>query len=92
MKKLANFLIAAAVAIGAPQIARAVDLVNEDDTDHIIMINENGEETGVTLSAGESVTDVCGSCSLTIGDNVPVAAEGDEVVVVKNGMLTKRSG
>lgn len=92
MKKLATFSFAAVLACGAPYVAQAVDLVNEDDTDHVIMINENGEETGIALSAGESVTEVCGSCSLTIGDNDPVSAEGDDIIVVKNGQLTKRSG
>lgn len=92
MNKLVTFSIAAVFACVAPQIAQAVDLVNEDDTDHIVMISENGEETGITVIAGESITDVCGSCSLTLGDSDPVAADGDEIVVVKNGQLTKRSG
>ena len=94
MKKFATFAFATVVACVAPQIAQAVDLVNEDDADHIVMILENGEETGVTVSAGESITDVCNSCTLSIGDNdnEPVSAEGDETIVVRNGLLTKRSG
>lgn len=92
MKKLATFAFATVVACVAPQIAQAVDLVNEDDADHIVMILENGEETGIAVSAGETITDVCNSCSLSVGDNDPVLAEGDETVVVKNGLMTKRSG
>lgn len=92
MKTLATLACAAVGMIAAPQIAQAVDLVNEDDTDHVIMIMENGEETGITLSAGESYTDVCQSCTLSIGDNEPLQVEGDELVIVRNGLLTKRSG
>jgi len=92
MIRLAISSVAAVFLCVTAQIAGAVDLVNEDDTDQIVMMTENGEETGITISAGESITDVCGSCSLTIGDNEPVTAEGDEIVVVKNGQLTKRSG
>jgi len=92
MRKLTTIAFAAAVAIFAPQVAQAVDLVNEDDSDHIVMIEENGEETGITVSAGESITDVCNACTLSVEDNVPVKAQGDETVVVRNGLLTKRSG
>jgi len=92
MRKMA--IIAFAVAIAVPGFAQAVDLVNEDETDHIVMIEENGEETGITVTAGESITDVCNACKLSIGDsdNEPVSAEGDETIVVRNGQLTKRSG
>lgn len=91
MKKLI-VAAGAAFAFFTPQIAQAVDLVNEDDTVHIVTVVENGEETSITVTAGDSITEVCESCFLSIGDSDPVAAEGDEMVVVKNGLLVKRSG
>ncbi len=92
MKKLAILALGAVVAFVTPQIAQAVDLVNEDATDHIVTIIEDGEETNITVNAGSSVTEVCESCYLSIGDSDPVEAEGDEEIFVKNGTLTKRSG
>jgi len=92
MNKLVIVALGAVFALVAPQTALAVDLVNEDETDHIVTVVENGEETNIAVTAGESVTDVCESCFLSIGDSDPVAAEGDEMVVVKNGLLAKRSG
>jgi len=92
MQKLIIVAAGAAFAFFTAQIAQAVDLVNEDDTDHIVTVVEDGEETNITVTAGDSITEVCESCFLSIGDSNPVAAEGDEMVVVKNGLLVKRSG
>ncbi len=92
MSKLATLALGAVFALVTPQIAQAVDLVNEDGMDHVVTIVENGEETNITVTAGSSVTEVCESCFLSIGDSDPVEAEGDEEIIVRNGMLTKRSG
>jgi len=48
MKKVATLAIDAATALVAPQVAQAIDSMNEDDTDQVASIVENGPPTRLT--------------------------------------------
>lgn len=66
MMTLARFSLAAVSACIVARTAEAVGLVNEDEQDHVIMIDENGDGTGVTLCAGNQEAGVGESCSLSL--------------------------
>ena len=69
--------------------AYAVDIQNQDKLSHEIQIDDPNatEKAFIEVLHGETVTDICKSCDLTIGDSDAVAAEGDQIAMIKNGIL-----
>jgi len=92
-KTLASLICAAALSL-APA-AYAVDVENQDGTDHQITISagDNGPVT-MTLKAGEKKSNICSdqACVLQLNDNTWEAGPDDELVVKDGQLQSKTSG
>jgi len=71
--------------------ANAVDVVNQDGEEHLVVVNEGGTESEHVIPAGGSVPGVCGTCTIEVEGGGKTEAAGDEVVVIKDGNPTKGS-
>ncbi len=87
MKKTLFVMAAAAIAILPITGAFAVDIANQDDVNHVVSIVSNGDLAKIEVAAGETMTDVCDSCTVQIGDDEPVVAQGEQMVVIIDGKL-----
>ena len=85
MKK--PFLIAFVAMFAAAPLtaAHAVDAVNTDGQDHVLLVSSDDGAKQVEIGAGQTIKSLCKACEITIGDQDPVSAEGDEVVSIKGG-------
>ncbi len=93
-KHLLGFALAGAFVL-ATSSAYAVDVRNDDDKDHEILISvwkdqssTDTVDTVITLAPGQSVSGVCTACIVSLGKNDEadsVAAEDTQVVVVARG-------
>lgn len=90
-KVIASIVCAAALSL-AP-VAYAVDIENQDDTDHEITLSvgENGPVTFM-LKAGEKKADICKGdpCVLMLNDSTVEAGEDDQLVI-RDGQLTSQT-
>lgn len=93
-KHLLGFALAGAFVL-ATSSAYAVDVRNDDDKDHEILISvwkdqasTETVDTVIKLTPGQSVSGVCTSCIVSLGKDDEadsVAAEDTQVVVVAKG-------
>ena len=90
-KILASVICAAALSLSSA--AYAVDIENQDGTDHqlTVSIGDNGPVT-MTLKAGETKTNICSdqACILQINEST-WEAEADQELVVKDGQLMDKN-
>jgi len=92
--KVKHVLLAGAVAlalVSGTMAAQAVDVVNEDENTHEIIVETDGNAQAVEILAGETLPSLCGKCTISLGDTDPVEIEGDQVAVIKGGKLQLRS-
>ncbi len=70
--------------------AHAVDVTNQDVQIHEILIDDPdlADQAFIEILPGETVTNICKVCELTIGDGDAVPADGDQIVMIKNSILT----
>ena len=87
MKKAFFVMAAAAISILPLTAALAVDIANEDEVNHTVLIGNDGAIEEVEVVAGETMMDVCDACTVQIGDDEPVQAQGEQVVVIIGGKL-----
>ncbi len=87
MKKILFVMAAAAIAMLPITGAFAVDITNQDDVNHVVSIGNNGDLSELEVGAGETMIDVCEACTVQIGDDVPVQAQGEQVVIIIAGKL-----
>lgn len=84
--------IAAAIfALGFAGTSQAVDVVNEDQTTHQVVITQGEDAEAFDLEGGQSLADICDKCLLQVGDSEPVSTEGDQVAVIKGGKIEIKS-
>ena len=82
--------IAAAALLAVSGAAYAVDVENEDTTEHKVTLTEPGSpKWEVKVGGGEKKLDVCAMCSVAVEGAQPVSASGLDRVVIKGGKLTK---
>ncbi len=89
MRKILMISVAAIVC-GLAGSAVAVDVVNEDFDTHLIVVTEAGETTSFELAPGQKVLDICEKCSVQIDGTDPVPVEGNQVAVIKGGVINIR--
>ncbi|MBL6933272.1 MAG: hypothetical protein ISR45_10010 [Rhodospirillales bacterium] len=87
MKKVLFVMAVAAISTLPMSGARAVDIVNDDDTSHSISVGIEGDFQEFEIAAGETLKNVCQECIIQIGDGEPVIAEGDQLIVINDGKL-----
>lgn len=95
-KRMLGFALAGAFVL-ASSAAHAVDIRNDDDKDHEILVSVWKDassvetiDTLIKLTPGQSATAVCEACIVSLGkgdEADSVAAEGVQVVVVKGGKI-----
>ncbi len=85
MKKIALTAIAAFFAAAPFITAHAVDVVNQDDQEHLVFFGTDDDSKEASIAPGETLAGLCEACSIQINDEEPVIAEGAQVVVIKDG-------
>lgn len=80
MKK--TLILAAAAVISFAPVAGAVDIVNEDDTPVMVLIDDGSNAKEIEIGAGETVEGACEACVIQVGEEA-VDAEGAQVVKIK---------
>lgn len=95
-KRMLGFALAGAVAL-ASSAAHAVDVRNDDTKDHDILVSVWKDATSIEtidtlikLPPGQSASGVCSACIVSLGkgdEADSIAAEGEQVVVVKAGKI-----
>ncbi len=87
MNKALFVMAAAAISILPLSATFAVDITNEDEVNHTVLIGNDGVIDEVEVVAGETMMDVCVACTVQIGDDEPIHAQGEQVVVIIGGKL-----
>ena len=85
-----NTLMTAAVAVfvlASLTEAGAVDIVNDDDSPYVLLVDTGEVAKEVEVGGNQTVTGVCEACVVQIGDDDIVEAEGDQIVKIKGGKL-----
>lgn len=93
-KHMLGYALAGVIALAASS-AHAVDVRNDDDTEHTILVSvwkdansTDTTDTLFTLAPGQTLSDVCTACIVALGKDDEadsVAAEGPQLVVVAKG-------
>ncbi|SDG35877.1 hypothetical protein [Roseospirillum parvum] len=79
--------VAAVALTGTP--ALAADLVNQDGSDHTVLMDILGETTEVTVAAGETKAGVCDICTFQMTeDSEPVLVMEGQKAVIQGGALS----
>jgi len=89
-----QFLFASVAALTltvGTMAAQAVDVVNSDEESHELMVEIDGNAQVIEVLPGNTMTDVCGRCILSMEDGDSVEAEGDLVAVIKGGKIELKS-
>lgn len=89
MRPYAVFLLLS--AIGLPASASAVDIVNADRQSREVTIAE-ANRPGVwslTIEPGETLANVCETCTIEVDRVGRVDASGSDVVTIRDGGLRK---
>ena len=88
MLKTTLGLTAAAVVLATSVAAQALTLTNRDATEYTVRISEPENEDMLVIQPEESITDLCySSCILKLEDGKGMSFNGDETVVIENGVF-----
>ncbi len=92
--KVKHVLLAGAAALAlvtGTMAAQAVDVVNEDENTHEIIVETEGNAKTIEILSGDTLTGICAQCFLSIGDSDAIEVEGEQIAVIKGGKLQLRS-
>lgn len=89
MKKLARLALAAAV-LGLAGAAAAVDLKNEDAKKYDVKVEVGASTTSTSIEGNTTKVSICSECTITVVGVGTVEASGSDVVVIRNGELSKQ--
>lgn len=78
---------AAVFALGISGTANAVDVVNEDQFIHQVIINDAEDIEVYDVQPGSRLVNVCDSCVLQVGGLGTVKPTGRQVVVISGGSI-----
>ncbi|MEK9723036.1 MAG: hypothetical protein VW405_06065 [Rhodospirillaceae bacterium] len=89
MTKVLMSGVAALALLAAVGTAQAVDVTNLDEIAHQVRVNNvaTQEETLVDIGPGETISQVCQSCELSLGEDEPMPFEAEQVALIKDGKL-----
>jgi len=84
-------LVLAIVLLAAAPMALAVDLQNEDNKAYAVKIHTSSGTTTTSIEAGTTVSGIySGDGEIEIEGVGTIKAGGNDVVVIKNGKITKK--
>ena len=83
--------VAAVFAFGFVGSANAVDVVNEDQFTHQVIINDAEDIEVYEVQPGKTLANVCDSCVMQIGSLATVKPAGKQVVVIGGGNVEVKS-
>lgn len=82
---------AAVFALGFVGTAHAVDVVNEDQTTHQVIINDGEDIEVYDIDGGKKLANVCDSCVLQVTGHGTFKPSGRQVVVISGGKVEVKS-
>ncbi|MCP5370918.1 MAG: hypothetical protein H6907_04225 [Hyphomicrobiales bacterium] len=88
MKHSVAWATAALIALAPLAGAKAVEIVNEDNTDYALTVDDGDAVTNVLVQAGGSLQLQCKKCLVGRDGEAAVEAVDDEVVVIREGKLS----
>lgn len=89
MKRLSRLALAAAVLAFAGTAA-AVDLKNEDSKKYDVKVEVGASTTSTSIEGNTTKVSICSDCKITVVGVGTVEASGSDVVVIKDGKLSKK--
>ena len=89
MRALSCFAFAAAT-LGFAATAAAVDLKNEDSKKYDVKVEEGAATTSTSIEGNATKVSICSECKITVVGVGTVEVSGSDVVVIKNGELSKQ--
>ncbi len=89
MRALSCFALAAAT-LGFAATAAAVDLKNEDSKKYDVKVEEGAATTSTSIEGNTTKASICSECKITVVGVGTVEASGSDVLVIKNGELSKQ--
>jgi len=67
----------------------AVDLKNEDSSSYDLKIHDGPTTTSSSIEGNTTKVSICSDCKIEVVGVGTIEASGDDVVVIKNGELSK---
>lgn len=89
MKRHSRLALAAAV-LGIAGTAAAVDLKNEDSKKYDVKVEVGASTTSTSVEGNTTKVSICSDCKITVVGVGTVEASGSDVVVIKDGKLSKK--
>lgn len=84
-----TYFVAAATALAfafSPAGAQALEIVNQDEQNHVVILATDDGEKEIEIAAGETANEDCTKCIVQVGEGEPMEVQGDAVVVIKDGV------
>ena len=75
--------------LGFAATAAAVDLKNEDSKKYDVKVEVGASTTSTSIEGNTTKVSICSDCKITVVGVGTVEASGSDVVVIKNGELSK---
>jgi hypothetical protein len=89
VKRLSRLALAAAV-LATAGTAAAVDLKNEDAKKYDVKVEEGASTTSTSIEGSTTKVSICSECRIVVEGVGSVEASGSDVVVIKDGKLSKQ--
>ncbi|MFO0748240.1 MAG: hypothetical protein U1F43_21650 [Myxococcota bacterium] len=90
MMKLMKAMAVAMTMVGASGAAHAIDLRNEDETEHEVVVTSSSMTRDVAMRGLSLSLVVCvGECSFEVPGVGLVRARGNDVVTIRGGTITR---
>lgn len=83
-------LFMATVSLVFATAASAATIVNKDDTPHMLVVTEGGQQAEVGIAPGQSISMCNGGCFVTMPNGDREALSGSETVEINGGKATIR--
>lgn len=90
MKALSRIILATMAIATVCFGANAVDLKNEDSSKYEVKIHSGASTTSTSIEGNTTQSNVCSECEIEVVGVGTIKASGSEVVVIKDGKLTKK--
>lgn len=91
MVKLTSALAAICLSSLFVGAASAVEIENEDESTYEVTVTEGNDSNSFTLGPGMRERDLCEEkCTISVQGRGQIEAQEDDVVVIREGSLSKR--
>ena len=83
-------LALAVATLGLATTAAAVDLKNEDSKKYDVKVEEGAATTSTSIEGNTTKVSICSECRITVVGVGTVEASGSDVLVIRNGELSRQ--